>query len=140
MPGVLFDIRTNQRTGIARYGLGLVRELAELAVAGEAPPLTVYVEPDRASEAAAAIGRAPVAVVPATEPDGFVRGSAALRRLLADGDFDLYHATHYTVDLRCPVPFSYTVHDLHRLRDPGHDYAREDFVGRFGTGQRRSTV
>ena len=135
MPGVLFDIRTNQRTGIARYGLGLVRELAVLAAAGEVPPLTVYVEPDRAAEAAEAVGRAPVAVVPAAEPDGFVRGSAALRRLLADQEFDLYHGTHYTVDLRCPVPFSYTVHDLHRLRHPGHDYPREDFVGRFGTGQ-----
>ncbi|GAA3775086.1 hypothetical protein GCM10022225_73640 [Plantactinospora mayteni] len=82
-----------------------------------------------------AIGAAPVRLLVADEPDGFVRRSTELRALLATGTFDLYHTTHYTVDRNCPIPYSYTVHDLTRLRYPEHDYGQEQFVRHFGAAQ-----
>ncbi|MDG4786770.1 glycosyltransferase family 1 protein [Micromonospora sp. WMMD1102] len=135
MTRVLVDIRANQPTGIARYGANLLRELAVLASVGDTPRLTAYVDPVQATVAREAIGTAPVRLLVAAEPDGFVRRSAELRTLLGSGEFDLYHTTHYTLDRRCPIPYSYTVHDLTRLRFPEHDYGREQFVRHFGSAQ-----
>jgi glycosyltransferase involved in cell wall biosynthesis len=132
---VLVDIRANQQTGIARYGTNLLRELAGLAAAGSTPELSAFIDPVQVGAAREAVGPAPVRLLVATEPDGFVRGSSELRRMLDAGRFDLYHTTHYTVDRGCPVPYSYTVHDLTRLRYPEHDYRQDQFVRHFGAAQ-----
>ncbi|AVT29290.1 hypothetical protein C6361_07060 [Plantactinospora sp. BC1] len=135
MTRILVDVRANQQTGIARYGTNLLRELAVSAGAGDTPRLTAFVDPVQVTSAREAVGTAPVRLLVATEPDGFVRRSAELRGLLETGGFDLYHTTHYTVDRHCPVPYSFTVHDLTRLRFPEHDYGREQFVRHFGAAQ-----
>ncbi len=134
MHTVAMDIRTNQPTGISRYGLSLLKALGRPAAPED---LRLLVLADRRQDAAAALVRrirgAELLLSP--EPDGFVRRSAWVRDALARSRADLFFTTHYTVDLHCPLPYVYTVHDLTRLRFPEHAYTREDFIRHFGTDE-----
>jgi glycosyltransferase involved in cell wall biosynthesis len=55
-----------------------------------------------------------------------------LRDLLVEREVDLYYTSHYTVDRLCPVPFSFTIHDLTRWRFPELSYSDASFTERFG--------
>ena len=130
-PRVLLDIRSNQRTGIHRYGTSLVRALerTDLAV----PRLHVLVDASQRRDLPAHPTRYSVAVAPA--PDTFVRRSDWVLAHVTEHHPDLYATTHYSLDRRIPVPFMHTVHDLHRLRFPEHAYTRESVGQYYGPGE-----
>ncbi|WTW97438.1 glycosyltransferase family 4 protein [Streptomycetaceae bacterium NBC_01309] len=132
---IVVDIRANQRTGIARYGLSLLRALAERA--DSVPDTTFHAIADghQEDDVRRALAGTPVEATLAPEPDGFVRRSPWLRELLVADAVDLYFTTHYTVDRHCPVPFVATTHDLSRLRFPEHAYSRESFTRYFGADE-----
>lgn len=134
MPRLVFDIRANHDTGVSRYGLCVLAAAAPL-LAADGWQITVVARA-RQQEAARRVtddlnGRARVCTVPGD--DGFVRRSAWLCDLA--GRHDLYYTSHYTLDRACPVPFVFTIHDLHRLRWPRLSYTDEAFVERFGRGE-----
>jgi glycosyltransferase involved in cell wall biosynthesis len=133
MPTVVFDVRANHDTGVARYGLSLLARTAPLA-ADSGWRLVVVARPHQESSVRAAAGRFAARVVCGPD-EGFVRRAPWLRDLLLAEQADLYFTTHYTVDRRCPVPFVLTVHDLHRLRSQELSYTDEAFVGRFGRAE-----
>ena len=85
---------------------------------------------EASAEGAAAAGHEVIAV-PGDE--GFVRDNPRLRDLLAARDVDLYYTSHYTVDRHCPVPFTFTIHDLTRWRFPELSYTDASFADRFGS-------
>jgi glycosyltransferase involved in cell wall biosynthesis len=131
VPRLVFDIRANHDTGVSRYGLSVLAEAAPLLVADDWQ-VTVVARAWQ-DEAARRVtdsldGRARVCTVPGD--DGFVRRSAWLRDLA--GRHDLYYTSHYTLDRACPVPFVFTIHDLHRLRSPRLSYTDDAFAERFG--------
>jgi glycosyltransferase involved in cell wall biosynthesis len=133
MTVVAFDIRANHATGVARYGESVLAAAAPIA-AENAIRLLIITRPGQEAAARSALGYGHQAItIPAD--DGFVRSSAKLRGLLARGDVDLFHTSHYTVDRSCPVPFSFTIHDLTRWRFPELSYSDESFTVRFGASE-----
>lgn len=133
MAVVAFDIRANHDTGVARYGESVLAAAAPIADE-HAIRLLVMTRPGQESAARAALDCGhQVVTIPGDE--GFVRNSAQLRTLLAESDVDLLYTSHYTVDRNCPVPFSFTIHDLTRWRFPELSYSDESFAARFGTSE-----
>ncbi|MGW0664418.1 glycosyltransferase family 4 protein [Streptodolium elevatio] len=135
MRSVVVDIRANQRTGVARYGLSLLRALAERAGSVSDMGFRAIADAHQEQDVRRALAGTAVEVAFAPEPDGFVRRSPWLRELLAADAVDLYFTTHYTVDRQCPVPFVATTHDLSRLRFPEHAYSEESFTRYFGADE-----
>lgn len=135
MRTVVVDIRANQRTGIARYGLSLLRALARRADALPDLAFRAVADAHQEDDVREALVGTPVKAAFAPEPDGFVRRSPWLRELLVADAVDLYFTTHYTVDRHCPVPYVATTHDLSRLRFPEHAYSEESFTRYFGADE-----
>jgi glycosyltransferase involved in cell wall biosynthesis len=135
MAVVAFDIRANHDTGVARFGESVLEAAAPIA-AEQAIRLLVITRPGQESAARAALicGHQ---VIPVPGDEGFVRNSAQLRTLLAGNGVDLFYTSHYTVDRTCPVPFSFTIHDLTRWRFPELSYSDESFAARFGASELR---
>ena len=132
---VTFDIRANHATGVARYGESVLAAAAPIA-AENAIRMLVVTRPgqEAAASSALAYGHQVVAM---PGDDGFVRRSSQLRGLLASGETHLFHTSHYMVDRSCPVPFSFTIHDLTRWRFPEMSYSDESFTARFGVSELR---
>ena len=126
---VTFDIRANHATGVARYGESVLaaphrsRRRTRFACWSSRGP------PRGHGKFGFAYGHQVVAM---PGDDGFVRRSSQLRGLLASGETQLFHTSHYIVDRSCPVPFSFTIHDLTRWRFPEMSYSDESFTARFG--------
>jgi glycosyltransferase involved in cell wall biosynthesis len=134
LPTIVFDIRANHDTGVSRYGLCLLAVTAPLIIT-EGWRLVVVARPvqeERARTAVTGLG-AEVEICP--DDEGFVRRSEWLRELLVQERVDLYYTSHYTVDLQCPVPFVFTIHDLTRLRFPALSYNDASFADRFGRAE-----
>ncbi len=132
MSKVVIDVRANHRTGVARYGVGLLTGLAQRPVDHQDLDLLVVADADQEADVRAALGDAAPKVEIAPEREGFVRNSPWLRRVLESCEADLYYSVHYTVDRACPVPFVCTVHDLTRLRFPETAYTAAAFAEEFG--------
>lgn len=126
----MLDIRSNQRTGIHRYGTSLTAALDRLPVDAHGLDLRVLADRHQLAALPAAGRRYTLAVAP--RPDAFVRRSDWVMEYLRRHRPRLYFTTHYSVDRRINVPFVYTVHDLHRLRFPEHGYTRESVRTHYG--------
>ncbi|MGK4581732.1 glycosyltransferase family 4 protein [Kitasatospora sp. HPMI-4] len=131
MPLVAVDIRANHDTGVARYGRSVLAAVAPLAREDGIKILTV-VRPGHGHTAAAALDHGHE-VIEIGSDTGFVRDNPELRDLLTARGVDLYYTSHYTVDRQCPVPFTFTIHDLTRMRMPHLSYTDRTFAERFGT-------
>jgi glycosyltransferase involved in cell wall biosynthesis len=128
---VVLDIRSNQRTGINRYGTSILRALGGSQAIG----VDLHVVADRVQlDYLSPSGRRYTLAVP-PEPDKFVRRSNWVLHYLAERRPDLYVTTHYSLDRRIDVPFIHTVHDLSRLRFPEHGYTRESVERHYGAGE-----
>jgi glycosyltransferase involved in cell wall biosynthesis len=128
---VVFDVRANHDTGVSRYGLSLLAAAAPRAVQ-VGWRLIAVAHPAQQHRAQRAVADMGIPVLACPDDEGFVRRSSWLRALLAVRRADLYYSAHYTVDRQCPVPFVHTIHDLTRLRHPGHSYTDAAFAARFG--------
>ncbi|MGH3713985.1 MAG: glycosyltransferase [Micromonosporaceae bacterium] len=130
---VAVDIRANHDTGVARYGRALLAAAAPIA-AEQGIHLLAIVRPgqEHAAEPAVTAGHEVIAM---PGDDGFIRDNPRLRNLLTARGVDLFHTTHYTVDRSCPVPFSFTIHDLTRMRFPQWSYSDSSFAQRFGAAE-----
>jgi glycosyltransferase involved in cell wall biosynthesis len=133
MTVVAFDIRANHATGVARYGESVLAAAAPIA-AENSIRLLIITRPGQEAATRSALAYDHQAITIPGD-DGFVRRSAKLRGLLARGDVDFFHTSHYTVDHSCPVPFSFTIHDLTRWRFPELSYSDESFIERFGASE-----
>jgi glycosyltransferase involved in cell wall biosynthesis len=130
---IVFDIRANHDTGVARYGISVLAGACQNA-SDHGLRLTVVTRPGGSKQALRA-SRGMAEIVELDGDIGFIRRSARLRELLAHLEPDLYFTTHYTVDRQCPVPYSFTIHDLHRLHSPELSYTDAAFVARFGADE-----
>lgn len=130
MPNVAFDLRANHDTGISRFGLSLLAEVAQSAV--EAGWRLLIVTQSWQHERALAVTKNLGVSVATCPEEGFIRRSADLHRLLEQHDTDLYFTSHYVLDRCCPVPFVFTIHDLTELRLPQLSYTESSFARRFG--------
>jgi glycosyltransferase involved in cell wall biosynthesis len=130
VPVLVFDVRSNHDTGVSRYGLSLLTAAAPLLVEKNWR-LVVVAGQTQTQRAEAAVKGLDAAVLECPAEDGFVRRSPWLRELLVHQAADLYYTSHYTVDLNCPTPFIFTIHDLSRLRFP-ELFTDDSFVARYG--------
>ena len=131
-PSIVLDIRSNQRTGIHRYGTSIVAALNRLRATGGID-LHVLADAMQLGYLPSASRRYTLAVAPT--PDAFVRRSDWVLEYLAARRPDLYVTTHYSIDRRIDAPFIHTVHDLSRLRFPEHGYTRESVQRHYGAGE-----
>ncbi len=133
MTTVAVDIRANHDTGVARYGRSVLAAAAPVA-AEQGIRLLAVVRPGQegGAETVAATGHEVIAV---PGDGGFVRDNRQLRELLTARRIDLYYTSHYTVDRQCPVPFTFTIHDLTRWRFPELSYTDVSFADRFGAAE-----
>ena len=131
MPEVILDIRSNQRTGVSRYGSSIAAALCTV----DAGTLRFIVLAGRDQPVPLAPAGAVRAVLREPAGDGFVRRSDWVLRQVDAIRPDLYVTTHYAVDRRLGVPFVPTIHDLNRLRFPQHAYTRESVTRHYGPGE-----
>ena len=129
---IVLDIRSNQRTGIHRYGTSIVAALDRLRATGGID-LHVLADATQLEHLPSASRRYTLAVAPT--PDAFIRRNDWVLGYLAARRPDLYMTTHYTIDRRIDAPFIHTVHDLSRLRFSEHGYTRESIQRHYAAGQ-----
>lgn len=103
------DVR-NDRAGVGRYTLSLIRALAEIDHENE---YVLFLNRDRLATHAAPGPN--FRAVEAEIPWFTVREQLALPRLVDRERLDLMHYPHLTVPLRSRTPFVVTVHDLNYL-------------------------
>ncbi len=135
MPLVAMDLRSTHDTGVARYGRSLLAAVAAPARAAGFRLLVVVRDGAQAATHDLLVGQECAdthEIVGIPGDTGFLRDSAVLRSLLTRRRVDLYHSTHYVVDLACPIPYVLTVHDLLRWRFPRLTASDEDFVKTYG--------
>lgn len=130
MKTVAVDIRANHNTGVARYGRSLLHEIGPIA-AQYSLKLVACLGPEE-SEDFSNLAQYGHEVVTIPSQHGFIRNSPELRALLLKSKVDLLYSSHYLVDRLCPVPFSFTIHDLTRWKYPHLSYNDASFAARFG--------
>lgn len=135
MPNVAADLRTSYPSGIYRYASSLLGPLAE-TLSGAGVGLTVLYGPNlKAAQVEALAGSVePHGADLVRVPDevGFGRDSAWLREWLVRNEVNLYYSFNYIVDVRCPVPYVFTIYDLIRLKHPLFSYTDAAFRQKFG--------
>lgn len=135
MGKIAFDFRTNRLTGIYRHGTALLPRLKAM-VSGSDIKLYVLYMPDmeagHLTKLANQIRSDNIELVMVQEDRGFLRDSPWLRRWLIENQVDLFHSINYLVDIHCPIPFTYTIHDLIRLKFPDLSYSEATFKAEFG--------
>ena len=138
------DVRTTRMSGVARYGLSLLRPLLRAAADAGSDAIVLHRANERTavSDAVAAAreerpfrGHDRIRCVEIDGADRFVRASSRVRELLCAHDVDLYYTSHYLADPECPVPFVFTIHDLTRLRFPTMTYTDASFSEEFGRSE-----
>jgi glycosyltransferase involved in cell wall biosynthesis len=134
MGTVVIDIRSNHDTGVARYGLSLLKALVP-RIADHDLRLVIVTTPahaERAHSAVASGSPSLIRIEVCPDEEGFVRRSPWVKDLIIASHADLFFTTHYSVARDCPVPFVVTIHDLTRLRFPDASYSDESFAASFG--------
>lgn len=135
MASVAIDIRTSYPSGIYRYASSLLAHLtATLSQMGTRPfvlygPNLLRPQVESLAESLSSSG-AELILVP--DEVGFGRDSGWLRQWLARQNVGLYHSFNYIVDVRCPLPYIFTIYDLIRLKHPGFSYTDAAFRRKFG--------
>jgi glycosyltransferase involved in cell wall biosynthesis len=135
MAKVAIDIRTSHPSGIYRYGSSLLGQLsAKLSLAGTQSvvlygPNLGRPQVESLAESVATHG-AELVLVP--DEVNFGRDSRWLREWLAQHKVNLYYSFNYIVDVRCPVPYIFTIYDLIRLKHPQFSYTDASFRRKFG--------
>jgi len=130
---VVFDARTTHKTGIYRYATSL---LLALQARLKRTDMFIYVLYTKGQEQDWDFCRPSYfRFIEVLDDYQFIRDSAWLRHWLLSEHIDLYYSAHYLVDPRCPVPFTYTVHDLIRLKHPDFSYTDASFREKFGDSE-----
>lgn len=132
---VAFDTRPIHKTGIYRYATSLLQVLQAKMTHTD---MLIYVIYAKKQEQEWKFYSSPCfRFIEVPDDYQFVRDSAWLRHWLLSEHIDLYYSAHYLVDPWCPVPFTYTIHDLIRLKHPGFSYTDENFKEKFGDSEFR---
>jgi glycosyltransferase involved in cell wall biosynthesis len=135
MAKVAIDIRTSHPSGIYRYGSSLLGHLvARLSLAGM-PSVVLYgpnLEKPQVISLAESVAPHDAELLLVPDEVNFGRDSVWLREWLVRHDVNLYYSFNYIVDVRCPVPYIFTIYDLIRLKHPHFSYTDASFRRKFG--------
>jgi len=112
---IAFDIRSNYKAGVFRYGVSLASGVLKLAPQVR-HQITVICEQDRYDALKNQFSNIPgwseANLYVAPGDDRYVRNNPELRKWLAAEGFDLYYSSNYAIDPQTPIPFVFIIHDL----------------------------
>lgn len=138
MRRLAFDLRTRHLTGIYRYGSCLLGHLSN-CLPGTNTKLYVLYRPDIQKQVDDTLRPITlndhVEFVLVPDDDGRIPHSPWLRHWLVSENIQMYYSVNFLVNIRCPIPFVYTVHDLIPLKYPEYFYTDDTFRDKFGVAE-----
>lgn len=136
MYNIAFDMFTNHKTGIFRYGTSLAKficlqlhQYPNLTINFLFNSITPY--PIEKSEVSFDTWER-INFVRFERPSQFLPVSSELNHWLIKRKIDLYYSPNYILDINCPINFMFTIHDLIRINYPSYSYTDDDFIRKFG--------
>ncbi len=138
---IAFDLRTTHQSGIHRYGTSLLRNMGHL-LPKKKKELRIYVLhwPHNKQQIIASLGhtafKEQIEFIAIADDYTFIRDSTWLRNWLKKEGVHIYYSSHYLVDHNLPIPFTFTIHDLVRIKYPAQSsYTDEAFKHKFGRAE-----
>lgn len=138
MLNIAFDLRTTHNTGVQRYGFNILQSLIPLLRSSDfrlwiicgANQEEFYHEHLKPF-----LSSSKIDLVFVYDDYQFVRDSVWLRNWLKMNEVQLLYSCGYIVDIKCPVKYIYTIHDLLRLKFPSYSYTDYSFLEKFGKNE-----